>query len=131
MGLESLEGGMIETQPSRSREENVPFLGFHGMGKEPVWSLLTWLCSHRVLTVSHLAMSPSPCLRHSMVYELSPRLSHQLPSMRKSPTQASRTVFPRPVVPLLDLIESWEVAYRRARHRASLQTGEANVQPPW
>ncbi|EDK97256.1 mahogunin, ring finger 1, isoform CRA_b [Mus musculus] len=81
----------------------------------------------QVLTVSHLAMSPSPCLRHSMVYELSPRLSHQLPSMRKSPTQASRTVFPRPVVPLLDLIESWKVAYRRARHRASLQTAPCGL----
>lgn len=33
MGLKSLEGDMIETQPSRSREENVPFLGFHGCGQ--------------------------------------------------------------------------------------------------
>lgn len=33
MRLKSLEGGMIETQPSRSREENVPFLGFPGCGQ--------------------------------------------------------------------------------------------------
>ena len=76
------------------------------------------------------ATSPSPCWRRSTAFGPSPQPSHQTPSMRRSPTQASRMACPRPVVHLLGSIESWKAATRRASRGADPLTGEADARIP-
>lgn len=86
-------------------------------------------CPYRALTVSHLATSPSRCLRRSTASGLSPRPSPRPLFMKKSPIQASRTACPKPAVPSPLLTTSWTAAARRAGRRARPPTGER--QPGW
>ena len=95
---------------------------------------LTPTSLRRVPTASRPATSPSPCSRHSMAFgrcpRLDPRPSPRLPSMRRSPTQASRTACHKPAVHLPGLIGWWKAACRRANPGASPPTGEPSWQPP-